>query len=170
MQKLKLEAEETEKERQVEMEKLQLEAGKLKLEAEKEKLEAEEKEKELHVEMENLKMEAEGNEKERQVEIEKLKLQAEEKEKERQETEVERRDQLEMRQLGPERGVAAETESVRAKIPKLPAFEDGKDDLDAFLQRFERFATSNARLEGDNMGLHLKCFAQRNGTASIFSA
>ncbi|XP_078600405.1 uncharacterized protein LOC144875346 [Branchiostoma floridae x Branchiostoma japonicum] len=48
-----------------------------------------------------------------------------------------------MRQLGPERGVAAETESVRAKIPKLPAFEDGKDDLDAFLQRFERFATSN---------------------------
>ncbi|XP_035668611.1 translation initiation factor IF-2-like [Branchiostoma floridae] len=143
MQKLKLEAEETEKERQVEMEKLQLEAGKLKLEAEKEKLEAEEKEKELHVEMENLKMEAEGNEKERQVEIEKLKLQAEDKKKERQETEVERRDQLEMRQLGPERGVAAETESVRAKIPKLPAFEDGTDDLDAFLQRFERIATSN---------------------------
>ena len=28
----------------------------------------------------------------------------------------------------------------RAKAPKLPAFEDGKDDLDAYLQRFERFA------------------------------
>ena len=28
----------------------------------------------------------------------------------------------------------------RAKAPKLPAFVDGKDDLDAYLQRFERFA------------------------------
>ena len=27
-----------------------------------------------------------------------------------------------------------------AKAPKLPAFVDGKDDLDAYLQRFERFA------------------------------
>ena len=28
----------------------------------------------------------------------------------------------------------------RAKAPNHPAFEDGKDDLDAYLQRFERFA------------------------------
>ena len=28
----------------------------------------------------------------------------------------------------------------RAKAPKLPSFVDGKDDLDAYLQRFERFA------------------------------
>ena len=28
----------------------------------------------------------------------------------------------------------------RAKAPKLPTFVDGKDDLDAYLQRFERFA------------------------------
>ena len=28
----------------------------------------------------------------------------------------------------------------RAKAPKLPAFVNGKDDLDAYLQRFERFA------------------------------
>ena len=28
----------------------------------------------------------------------------------------------------------------RAKAPKRPAFVDGKDDLDAYLQRFERFA------------------------------
>ena len=28
----------------------------------------------------------------------------------------------------------------RAEVPKLPAFVDGKDDLDAYLQRFERFA------------------------------
>ena len=28
----------------------------------------------------------------------------------------------------------------RAKAPKLPSFVDGKDDLDAYLHRFERFA------------------------------
>ena len=28
----------------------------------------------------------------------------------------------------------------RAKAPKLPSFVDGKDDLDAYLQRFDRFA------------------------------
>ncbi len=31
----------------------------------------------------------------------------------------------------------------RAKGPKLPAFVDGKDDLDSYLKRFERFATIN---------------------------
>jgi hypothetical protein len=30
-----------------------------------------------------------------------------------------------------------------AKLPKLPAFSDGKDDLDSYLQRFERFAKNN---------------------------
>ena len=30
----------------------------------------------------------------------------------------------------------------RAKAPRLPAFIDGKDDLDAYLQRFERFAAT----------------------------
>ena len=30
----------------------------------------------------------------------------------------------------------------RAKAPKLPSFVDGKDDVDAYLQRFERFAAT----------------------------
>ena len=30
----------------------------------------------------------------------------------------------------------------RAKTSKLPSFVDGKDDLDAYLQRFERFAAT----------------------------
>ncbi|KAK3700742.1 hypothetical protein QZH41_001903 [Actinostola sp. cb2023] len=30
-----------------------------------------------------------------------------------------------------------------AKTPKLPAFVDGKDDIDSYLRRFERFATTN---------------------------
>ena len=37
----------------------------------------------------------------------------------------------------------------RAKAPKLPSFVDGKDDLDAYLQRFERFAeTAKWKKEG----------------------
>ncbi|GFR78662.1 hypothetical protein ElyMa_004000000 [Elysia marginata] len=31
-----------------------------------------------------------------------------------------------------------------AKHPKLPHFQDGKDDLDIWLTRFERFAESNS--------------------------
>ena len=31
----------------------------------------------------------------------------------------------------------------RAKAPKLSSFVDGKDDLDAYLQRFERFAATD---------------------------
>ena len=30
-----------------------------------------------------------------------------------------------------------------AKLPKLAEFIDGKDDLDSYLQRLERFARSN---------------------------
>ena len=32
--------------------------------------------------------------------------------------------------------------TLQAKLPKLPPFNDGKDELDAYLKRFERFATS----------------------------
>ena len=31
--------------------------------------------------------------------------------------------------------------TARAPVPKLPKFEEGKDEMDAFLERFERFAT-----------------------------
>ena len=30
-----------------------------------------------------------------------------------------------------------------AKVPRLPTFQDGKDSLDAYLERFERFATNH---------------------------
>ena len=30
---------------------------------------------------------------------------------------------------------------IQAKVPKLPTFDDSKDNIDAYLQRFERFAT-----------------------------
>ncbi|XP_038052264.1 uncharacterized protein LOC119724977 [Patiria miniata] len=34
------------------------------------------------------------------------------------------------------------TTNTKAKMPKLPSFHDDKDDLDSYLQRFERYATS----------------------------
>ena len=55
-----------------------------------------------------------------------------------------REHELELARLGQGRDVAKRTElrEDRAKAPKLPSFVDGKDDLDAYLQRFERFATT----------------------------
>ena len=55
-----------------------------------------------------------------------------------------REHELELARLGQGRNVAerAELREDRAKAPKLPSFFDGKDDLDAYLQRFERFATT----------------------------
>jgi len=48
--------------------------------------------------------------------------------------------ELEQTQQGP--GAQAPNREDRAKAPKLPSFVDGKDDLDAHIQRFERFATT----------------------------
>ncbi len=35
-----------------------------------------------------------------------------------------------------------QSNSRRASAPKLPFFNESRDDLDAYLERFERFATS----------------------------
>ena len=87
---------------------------------------------------------------ERQKEREERKWQAEERklqmqiDADRDKQAAERRHELEMRQLelGAQRGNHS-TGFDLAKSPKLPAFVDGKDELDSYLLRFERFATSN---------------------------
>ena len=61
--------------------------------------------------------------------------------------EAQRRHQLEIKRLEMEQihhwpSAQAPNKEDRAKAPKLPSFVDGKDDLDAYLQRFERFATA----------------------------
>ncbi|GFO45339.1 hypothetical protein PoB_007184400 [Plakobranchus ocellatus] len=40
-------------------------------------------------------------------------------------------------------GSGARSSDAGAKHPKLPSFQDGRDDLDIWLTRFERFAESN---------------------------
>ena len=55
-----------------------------------------------------------------------------------------REHELELAHLGQGRNVAecVELREDRVKAPKLPSFVDGKDDFDAYLQRFERFGTT----------------------------
>ena len=61
--------------------------------------------------------------------------------------EAQRRHELEMKHLELEQTkhwprAQANNYEDRAKAPKLPSFVDGKDNLDAYLQRFERFAVT----------------------------
>ncbi|CAH3186772.1 unnamed protein product, partial [Porites lobata] len=88
-----------------------------KLEEERRREKEEKEEKRRKLEEERRREEEEKEEKRRQLEEEK-------EEKRRNDTE------------------RAEVREDRAKAPKLPSFVDGKDDLDAYLQRFERFATT----------------------------
>ena len=55
-----------------------------------------------------------------------------------------REQELELARLGQGRNDTerAEVREDRAKAPKLPSVVGGKDDLDAYLQRLERFATT----------------------------
>ena len=55
-----------------------------------------------------------------------------------------REHELELARLGQGRNDTerAEVKEDRAKAPKLPSVVGGKDDLDAYLQRLERFATT----------------------------
>ena len=66
-----------------------------------------------------------------------------------------REHELELARLAQGRNVTEldELRENRAKSPKLPSFVDGKDDLDAHLQRFERFATT-AKWENFNFNFN----------------
>ena len=129
-----LEEEREEKRRQLEEEK-----------EEKRRLLEEQKEEKRRMLEEDRRREDEERENRRQErELRKLEMEAELlKQKEAIEA-AKREHELELARLGQGRNVAerAELREDRAKAPKLPSFVDGKDDLDAYLQRFERFATT----------------------------
>ena len=77
-------------------------------------------------------------------ELRKLEMEAELlKQKEAMEA-AKRENELQLARLGQEHNPAVQVPNRedRAKTPKLPSFVDGKDDLDAYLQRFERLATN----------------------------
>ena len=81
-------------------------------------------------------LELEAKEKELQMQMQ---MQAEE-------NEAQRRHELAMSELelqGTNSDSGSSGNNSVAKLPKLPAFVDGKNDLDSYLQQFERFARSN---------------------------
>ena len=133
-EQLKLEEEKEEKRRQLEEEK-----------EERRRLLEEDRRKEEEEKEERRRREDEERETRRQErDLRKLELEAELL-KQREAIEVAKREnELELARLG--QGLndteRAEVREDRAKAPKLPSFGDGKDDLDAYLQRFERFVTT----------------------------
>ena len=92
------------------------------------------------------KLESEERERQQQRELE---VKEREREAQAREKEAMRRHELEMKQLkvqvvNTDRGVSEHHSGIAtAKMPKLPQFIDGQDDLDSYLQRFECFAKSN---------------------------
>ena len=141
----KLEKEERERQRQERLEKEEREREREEKERERrEKLEREERERERQERLAKEEREREREEKERERERqERLEKEERELEREEREREAQRQHELQMRRLELEHGVPmhrASDSGDRPKAPKLPAFVDGKDDLDNYLERFERFA------------------------------
>ena len=95
--------------------------------------EAEQKKLEAELEQKKIEKEAEMEQKKIDAELEKLRIQAE-LDKKRSDDETKR---IEAQRNG------AATGGGGAKCPKLPNFVDGKDSLDAYLERFKRFATNH---------------------------
>ena len=137
----KLEEERRREEEEKEEKRRQLEEEK----EERRRLLEEQKEEKPRMVEEDRRREDEERETRRQErELRKLELEADLL-KQREAIEAAKREhELELARLAQGRNVAERTElrEDRAKAPKLPSFVDGKDDLDAYLQRFERFATT----------------------------
>jgi len=119
---------------------------------EKHRREDEEKEERLRIAPEDKEERRRQQDEEREArrqerEIRRLQMEAELQRQKVEAEEAQRRHELEMKRLELEQthqgpGAQAPNKEDRAKAPKLPSFVDGKDDLDAYLQRFERFATT----------------------------
>ncbi|KAK3791391.1 hypothetical protein RRG08_012573 [Elysia crispata] len=147
LRKLQAEKEKEEREAKLQAEKEEREA---KLQAEKEQRETEAK---LQAEKEEREAKLQAEKEQRETEA---KLQAEKEEREAKLKMEEMRTQLELAKIqaqasqqseynltsGSTRSVH-EGENSKFKMPKLPAFVDRKDDLDSWLLRFERFATTS---------------------------
>ena len=134
--------------------KLAAEAEKRKLAAEERKLAAEAEERKLAAETEERKLKLAAEAEKRKLAAEERKLAAETAERE-----AERKHKLEMEKLrlecerlNEQRSASSEDQQAalrqasqnavaRTKAPVLPSFVDGKDNVDSYLLRFERYAT-----------------------------
>ena len=104
-------------------------------------------EKKRQLEAEEKKRELEAEEKKRELEAEEQKRVHEESrlKHEREEAQKKREHELEVMKLKAAAGESRRdsTVPVSVKTPRLPVFQDEKDTIDAYLDRFERFATTH---------------------------
>ena len=81
---------------------------------------------------------------EREIEVKQLEEKRAQRRHEQELSESQKRHEIELRTLELQSASTVRRDSVdRAKAPKLQSFVDGKDELDSYLLRFERFATTN---------------------------
>ena len=116
-------------------------------EREREEREKEREEREKEREREEREKERQREEREKERERDER-----EKENERKEREIQRQHELSIKQMEVElaknannscKATTQNSPVSASSIPKLPPFVDQKDDLDSYLNRFERFAKSN---------------------------
>ena len=159
----KLEEERRREEEEKEEKRRQLEEEK----KEKRRLLEEQKEEKRRMLEEDRRKEDEERETRRQErELRKLEMEAELlKQKEAIEA-AKREHELEIARLAAaSAGGRPEVREDRAKAPKLPSFVDGKDDLDAHLQRFERFAATAKWENASMLKVRLRNTPCREGNA-----
>ncbi|XP_060085301.1 uncharacterized protein LOC132564684 [Ylistrum balloti] len=130
-------------------------------------------ERELERKMRKAEMEAEQAEKEaeralrieserKQLLIEQARIEADREARAEERAEREHKRKLELHQAGiadDDTGSSSSSTTVAPKGPKLPTFDEGKDSIDAYIQRFEVYATTqkwNRDQWGTNLSALLK--------------
>ena len=103
-------------------------------------MEREERRLERDKEREKERQEREREKEEREKEREEREKEREEREKEREEREKERKHELEKLQYQSEVQSTSRQAANTGLTPKLPPFVEGRDEMDSYLLRFERFA------------------------------
>ena len=142
MEREKREAEMAAEERKREAEKAEEEADR-DMEIAKKKMQAEQEYNRLEMELmiEREKCETQIQLKKIEMDEERMRIEAEAAQKEI-DAGVQRA-RIEAGQDGDSRRTSTSGNGVSTKVPRLPVFHDNKDDLDAYIERFERFATTH---------------------------
>ena len=65
----------------------------------------------------------------------------------------------ELEKLEAQRALTQPWETIKAKSPRIPAFNQGKDEMDSYLLRFERYATAQ-KWEPDTWATGLSALLQ----------
>ena len=65
----------------------------------------------------------------------------------------------ELERLEAQKALTQQRETIKAKAPKIPAFNEGKDEMDSYLLRFERYATAQ-KWEPDTWATGLSALLQ----------